>query len=488
VDRAADAKEAATVAVTGATGEAVAQETATADGAATADPQVSPLDTIVAISTPPGRGGLGVVRLSGPNARPVAAQLLDLPATQDWLSWQSFMARLPDRDGNSVDHVVVSFFERPRSYTAEDVVEISCHGSPVVLRYCVERCCELGARPARPGEFTLRAYLNGRIDLPRAEAVRDLIEATTLYQARIAAQQAEGAVSKRIAPLKEQLLELIALLEAGIDFADNDIDVAPPEAILARLQPLSDGVRKLAASFAYGKLVHSGFSLAIAGRPNVGKSSLFNRLLEQDRAIVTDIPGTTRDTVSELAVLHGIPVRFIDTAGIRQGGDVVESLGIERSFQAMADADLTLVILDLSAPLTPDDAALLDRAQAGRHLVVGNKCDLPRAAEYNREMVEVSALTGIGIGELRRRIGETMGIGGESAQEAGFITSLRHEQLLKESVEALDRARDAVAAGIPHEMLLLDLYAALAPIDAITGATTADDILNRIFSTFCIGK
>lgn len=441
-------------------------------------------DTIVAISTPPGRGGLGVVRLSGPQARAIAAQVLDLPETQPWQPWHCFLARLADERGDSVDHVVVSFFEKPRSYTAEDVVEIACHGSPIVLRYCVERCASAGARLAEPGEFTLRAYLNGRIDLPRAEAVRDLIEATTLYQARIAAQQVEGAVSRRLAPWKEQLLELIALLEAGIDFADNDIDVASPDQLRARLEPLTAGLRRLADSFAYGKLVHSGFTLAIVGRPNVGKSSLFNRLLEQDRAIVTDIPGTTRDTVSETASLFGIPVKYIDTAGIREGQDVVESLGIERSLRAMADADLTLVVLDLSEGVTPEDETLLQKAKsAGRHLLVGNKCDL---APVRGSEIGVSALTGQGIDELRNAIGQAIGTG--DAQESGFITSLRHEQLLRETLEALENARRAVDFGIPHEMLLLDLYAALRPIDAITGATTADDILNRIFSTFCIGK
>ena len=207
----------------------------------------------------------------------------------------------------------------PRSYTAEDLVEISCHGSPVVLRFCVERACTNGARLAEPGEFTLRAFLNGRIDLPQAEAVRDLIEATTLYQARVAAQQVEGSVSRRIRPIKEQLLELIALLEAGIDFAEDDVSVAPPEEILRRLDTIEHPLAALAASFDYGKLVHSGMTLAIVGRPNVGKSSLFNRLLEQDRAIVTDIPGTTRDLVSEIAAIEGIPIKFVDTAGIRAG-------------------------------------------------------------------------------------------------------------------------------------------------------------------------
>lgn len=399
------------------------------------------------------------------------------------------MADLPDVEGHTIDRVIVTYFEAPRSYTAEDMVEISCHGSPVLLRHAVECACAAGARLAEPGEFTLRAFLNGRIDLPRAEAIRDLIEATTLYQARIAAQQMEGSVSHRLAPIKNQLLELIALLEAGIDFAEDDVSVAPPGEIQRRLVPITQGVERLAASFAYGKLVHSGITLAIVGRPNVGKSSLFNRLLEQDRAIVTEIPGTTRDLVSETASLGGIPIKFVDTAGIRAGQDLVESLGIERSYQAMVDADLTLVVLDLSQKLEQDDLALLERARSqGRFVVVGNKADLPRVAEPEFDLEPVSALTGDGIAELRTRIVEQVAPGGRSQQEPGFITSLRHEQLLRESLEALEAARRAVDVGIPHEMLLLDLYGALRPIDAITGATTADDILNRIFSTFCIGK
>jgi tRNA modification GTPase len=384
-----------------------------------------------------------------------------------------------------VDEVVVAYFAAPRSYTAEDLVEISCHGAPVVLRFCVERACAAGARLAEPGEFTLRAYLNGRIDLPQAEAVRDLIEATTLYQARVAAQQVEGSVSKRIRPVKEQLVELIALLEAGIDFAEDDISVAPVEEILRRLNPIEQTLTALASTFDYGKLVHSGITLAIVGRPNVGKSSLFNRLLEQDRAIVTEIPGTTRDLVSEVAAIHGIPVKFMDTAGIRVGQDPVETLGIERSYRAMADADVTLVVVDLAAPLHPDDLALIELARGqGRWILVGNKGDLPRASGLTEDFIAVSALTGVGIERLREAIAPLA----SHEQDSGFITSIRHAQLLGESIEALGQARKAVEFGIPHEMLLLDLYAALRPLDAITGATTADDILNRIFSTFCIGK
>lgn len=446
-------------------------------------------DTIVAISTPPGRGGLGIVRLSGPDACGIAERVLQLSREGAWRAWAARLATLPDAEGRTVDRVVVSFFQAPHSYTAEDVVEISCHGSPVVLRHCVERSLQAGARAAEPGEFTLRAYLNGRIDLPQAEAVRDLIEATTLYQARIAAQQTEGSVSRRIAPLKEQLLELISLLEAGIDFAEDDVSVASCEEILRRLEPIRHGVNRLAASFAYGNIVQAGLSLAIVGRPNVGKSSLFNRLLDQDRAIVTDLPGTTRDLVSEVTAIDGIPVKLIDTAGIRHGEGLIENLGIERSFQAMADADLTLVVVDLSAPLGPQDRDLIAKAQRqGRWLLAGNKCDLARKADLPEIFVSVSALTGEGVTGLRRTIFDRVAPEGALDQESGFITSLRHEQLLRECGQYLEKAEAAVAAGIPHEMLLLDLYSALRPLDAITGATTADDILQRIFTTFCIGK
>ncbi|HEY4360065.1 MAG TPA: tRNA uridine-5-carboxymethylaminomethyl(34) synthesis GTPase MnmE [Bryobacteraceae bacterium] len=445
-------------------------------------------DTIAAISTPPGRGGVGIVRISGPSAREIAERILHFPKALHWTSWSAQLAALPDASGHRVDHVVVTFFAGPKSYTAEDVVEIACHGSPAVLRYALDQACRAGARLAEPGEFTFRAYLNGRIDLPQAEAVRDLIEATTLYQARIAAQQAEGSVSRRLKPVKEQLLELIALLEAGIDFAEDDIDVAPVAEILRRIDPIHASVAGLAASFAYGKLVHQGFTLAIVGRPNVGKSSLFNRLLEQDRAIVTDIPGTTRDLVSETAEIEGIPVKFVDTAGIRRGQDVVESLGIERSYRAMADADLTIVVVDASRPAEAADEELFRRAfEQGKYLVAANKSDLEQCFSV-QESVAVSALTGAGLPALRQAIIQTLAPQGRIEQEGGFITSLRHEQLLQESKEALEQSCRAAELGIPHEMLLLDLYAALRPIDAITGATTADDILNRIFSTFCIGK
>lgn len=443
-------------------------------------------DTIVAISTPSGRGGIGVVRLSGPDAQRVASEILRLGG--DGLEpRKATLADLIDEEGHKVDETLTTLFPQPHSYTAEDVVEISCHGSPPVLRLAVERALACGARLAEPGEFTLRAFKNGRLDLAQAEAVRDLIDATTVYQARVATQQLDGALSRRLAPLKKGLIDLIALLEAGIDFAEDDVDVASNAELLRRLGPVQQGVETLAESFRYGKVVRGGLTLAILGRPNVGKSSLFNRLLQQDRAIVTPLAGTTRDVVSEFAEIDGIPVKMMDTAGIRATTDVIEAEGVERSWAALADADIVLAVFDLSQPLDAADHELLDKAHAsGQGIAVGNKCDLDTQADGIDDYVAVSATAGDGIDALRAAI--TAKAAPRREQEGAFITSLRHEQLLWESLESLNQAGTAIANDTPHEMLLLDLYSALRPIDAVTGATTVDDILNNIFSTFCIGK
>ncbi len=442
-------------------------------------------DTIVAISTPSGRGGIGVVRISGPEALQVASGFL--LSFVDPEARRATLCTLRDEVGDVVDEVVATWFRAPQSFTSQDVVEVSCHGAPVILRHCVQRATECGARLALPGEFSLRAYLLGRIDLPQAEAIRDLIESTTLYQAKVAAQQLGGSLSRRIGPLKEQLVEMISLLEAGIDFAEDDVSVAPDAELLRRLAPITTGVGQLEASFRFGRIVHEGLTLAIVGRPNVGKSSLFNALLEQDRAIVTEIAGTTRDLVTESASIEGIPVRFVDTAGIRASSDLVESLGIERSHQAMADADLTLVVYDASVGLDEETQVLHARARKqGRYLLVANKCDV--GGEAFAEAIGVSALTGENLALLRERIVAAIAPGGVLEASDGFITSLRQKGLLTEARENLERARVAIESHIPHEMLLLDLYGALQGIDGVSGATTADDILNRIFSTFCIGK
>lgn len=453
-------------------------------------PSLNADDTIVAISTPPGRGGIGVVRLSGSTAAAIADKLIQTKSQNGLRPRHATTAALVDEDGNSIDQVVATFFPKPHSYTAEDVVEISCHGAPVVLGFAVERALAEGARLAQPGEFTQRAFLNGRLDLAQAEAVRDLIDSTTLYQARVAVQQVEGGLSQRLAPLKKQLCDLIALLEAGIDFAEDDISVAGDDEILGRLRPVLSGVKRLADSFEVGKVVRGGVTLAILGRPNVGKSSLFNRLLEQDRAIVTAQAGTTRDALSEYFSIHGLPVKLVDTAGIRATADVIEAKGVEKSYAALADSDIILAVIDLAEELDETDQELLERARRSgrRTLLVGNKCDLPPKAQTAEAIVRVSAETGEGIDELRRQIYEHALPQNADAHETGFITSIRHERLLREAETYLKKAEHAVGEAIPHEMLLLDLYAALQPIDGITGATTVDDILRNIFSTFCIGK
>jgi len=440
----------------------------------------------VAIATPHGRGGIGLVRLSGQSAKAIAQGIVRTKFPLE--SWAPVRGELQDAAGRVVDDVMITLFAKPRSYTAEDVVEISCHGAPAVLRHAVERALGEGARLAEPGEFTLRAFLNGRIDLPQAEAVRDLIEATTLHQARVAARQVSGSLAREMKPVKAQLLELIALLEAGIDFAQDDVSVAGAGELRARLQPIRRELERLAGSSRYGQVLREGFELAILGRPNVGKSSLFNRLLEQDRAIVTDIPGTTRDVVSEVTAIEGIPVRLVDTAGIREGEGLVETLGIERSFHAMADADLTLVVVDSSAGgLEARDRELIERASTqGRYLVVANKSDI--GGVISDDAIAVSALTGFGIETLRTAILGVIAPEGLIEQTGAVITNFRQESALREALAGLAQAATAIDENVPHEMLLLDLYGALAAVDELTGKTTADDILNRIFSSFCIGK
>ena len=452
-------------------------------------------DTIVAIATPPGRGGIGIVRLSGPDAQRLLLPHLELRS-----------ALLPGRtrycailDGGArLDEGVVTYFAAPNSYTGEDVLEIAAHGSPVILDLLVRRALEAGARLARPGEFTERAFLHGRIDLTQAEAVRDLIAAETLYQARVAAEQLGGALSRRVAPVKEQLVALVMLLEAGIDFAEDDIDVTPDAEIARRLAALDAALAPIAASFREGRLVHNGLTMAIVGRPNAGKSSLFNRLVERERAIVTATPGTTRDLVTERISLGGIPVELVDTAGLRETEDEAESHGIARTESAMADADLVLLLLDAAATvdtegimrLSDEDARLLASLDGRSPIVVLNKIDLARPGDVNRisgEVAEVSALTGEGVAALRTRLLERVR-GSANDAEGGMLTSLRHYEALAGCTEALGRSRVALAGQVPHEMLLLDLYAALQQLDQLTGATTADHILNRIFSSFCIGK
>lgn len=438
------------------------------------------------------------MRLSGPQAAAIASSLLRLRKPLEHAQAQVADILDPENlenENRRLDEAVVTLFQAPNSYTRDDVVEIAAHGSPVILEVIVRACIARGARLARPGEFTERAFLSGRMDLTQAEAVRDLIDAQTLYQAKIASEQMEGALSRRIRPVKQALVDLIAELEAGIDFAEDDIDLMPMARIAERITEIAGPLEAMAASFAYGRVVRDGFSLSIVGRPNAGKSSLFNRLVQRDRAIVTATPGTTRDLVTERVSLEGIPVDLIDTAGLRIAEDEAESIGIQKSREALADADVVLLVLDASAAaLTADEFAVLEQMRGRRAIVVRNKIDLQgedafdvRQLANSARVVETSALTGDGIDGLRAAVLQL--IRGEREEtESGLMTNLRQQDAVAGALQGLQDAELALAVSVPHEMLLLDLYAALRQLDALTGETTADDILNLIFSTFCIGK
>jgi tRNA modification GTPase len=479
-------------------------------------------ETIVAISTPVGRGGIGVVRLSGPQAREIVAALVRL--RHPLAAGRARFGELVDvATGAVLDEVVVTLFAAPNSYTGEDVVEIAAHGSPVLLEYIVRQCCVGGARVAEPGEFTQRAFLAGRIDLTQAEAVNDLIGSSTLEQARVAARQMGGALARVVAPMKAELVGLIAEMEAGIDFAEDDIDVMAAERIAEKIAEVRAPLVALERSFAYGRVVREGFRMAIVGRPNAGKSSLFNRLVESERAIVTATPGTTRDTVSERVSMDGIPVELIDTAGLRnrEGIDEAERLGIARTREAMADADVVLLVVDATVGISQEDHAVLERGASGGSavLVAWNKSDLAAgdcsdaereadssAALRNDKQITLrndkqitlrndkqitlrtSALTGEGIEELRTAIVEAVAGAEGGLRESAMLTNMRQHQAVEQALRGLDAAQAAVAVGIPHEMLLLDLYESLHGLDALTGATTSEDVLRLIFSRFCIGK
>ncbi len=498
------------------------------------------VDTIVAISTPPGRGGIGIVRLSGPEALTVAERLLLVSRPLEHARVQR--ARVIDRQGagratpglppvategqatQTLDDAMVTVFRAPHSYTGDTVVEIAAHGSPVVLSALLRGALDAGAalgasvRLAEPGEFTRRAFLAGKMDLTQAEAVHDLIAAQTLDQARIAAQQMGGAIAHRVTPPKGDLLHLIALLEAGMDFASgelDDVETVPPAQIQTGISSVEQPLLELERSFRHGQLLRNGAAIALIGPPNAGKSSLFNRLLERERAIVTPLPGTTRDTVEESLALGGVPLRLIDTAGLRGGThptetsglDLAEQQGILRSREAMADADLVLLIHDVTqgwtlgereiaaafgahvdepagTPLAGSPAQPLARP----HLVVQNKVDLlPAHATPPAHGICTSAVTGEGIETLRAAILQQLGVGGGLA-EAGALNTLRQHEAVRAALAALAEAKAANAGGLPHELILMDLHRALAALDALTGTTTPDDILERIFSTFCIGK
>jgi tRNA modification GTPase len=454
---------------------------------------VSMEETIVAISTPLGHSGLGVIRMSGPEALSIAHRLFEPhSAGAEFVHQKSLVGRWCGLDREEIDEVVVTFFRAPNSYTGEDTIEISGHGNPVVLRRIIESARKAGARLAAAGEFTLRAVAHGKMDLVQAEAVREFIEAQTEQQAKTALRQIEGSLSKQLRKVKEKLVDVIAHMEAGVDFAEDDVDVPDNSSLIGSLCPLREELNGLCDSFGYGKILSSGLRLAILGKPNVGKSSLFNRLVSADRAIVTDIPGTTRDVLTETVNLSGVPLRVADTAGIRETTDRVESAGVERTYETLSEADLAIAVLDGSVPADLGDRQIIAKLSGRRYIVVINKSDLPQRIDTGflngSPRVLVSAKTGEGFERLLAEIQAFLLSQKTDLSDDLVLTTDRQYEAISRAAASLLTGSEALQSQVPHEMVLLDLYQALSALDELTGEVVTDDILGRIFSTFCVGK
>jgi tRNA modification GTPase len=462
------------------------------------NPMKDQADTICALSTPAGRSGLAVVRLSGERSFQflrkifLCKSLLNPPADR-----HATLGKILNlRDGRIFDEGVATCFQGPNSYTGENMVEISLHGNPVLIAALLDDLCSLGARIAEPGEFTMRAFLRGRMDLTQAEAVRDLIEATTRRQAETAVKQKAGSMSIQLKSVKEKLIKIISNLESAVEFVEEDLPLESRETIGSMLEELRGELDKWIQSYRKGKIIKDGFSMAVVGRPNVGKSSVFNALLAQDRSIVTEAPGTTRDLVSEYASISGIPVRLMDTAGIRKSDDRIERLGIGRSRQAIADSDAVLLVVDSSFPQSKEDIDLRRALKLRTCIVVMNKSDLPLrwTAEEMREFagdlpfIGASAKTGVGIEQLRSEIFDRV-MGTDIEEKEGMlVTNLRHCLCLENARKNLGAATTALKEGLSEEFALADLHRALKDLGEITGETHIEEVLAQIFSSFCIGK
>src|SRR5215203_2588426 len=448
------------------------------------------MSTIVALSTPRGRGALAVIRLSGSDAIAIARKLGSLIEVEPRQARLTHLRRPDEKE--ILDQVLLTCFPAPNSLTGEDVVEISCHGSPAVVRSIIDATLQFGAVLAGPGEFTLRAVSNGKINLAQAEAIRDLIAAQTDAAVRQASRQLNGELSNSLGPFKEKLVETIVLLESAVEFVEEDLPALRVNEIDTDLAAVSAGIGKLSESYSAGRLLQEGIRVTITGRPNVGKSSLFNSLIERERAIVTDVPGTTRDTLSEAIDLEGIPVIITDTAGLRETTDGIETLGIERTRRAMGDSDLVLVGLDGSAEPGLSDRDLLSQTSNTRRLVVMNKSDLPAfgavsCCAEDLQAINVSAQTGEGLATLRSAILASLNSDGIENGNM-LITNARHYDLLCSTQRELESARLALRERHSEELVLVPLHNALKLLGQITGETTTEDILSEIFATFCIGK
>ncbi len=451
-------------------------------------------DTIVAIATPLGRSGIGVIRLSGNLSLEIVRKLIEEPEFAPEPR-KALLKKILDQDGEVVDNALVTYFQQPKSFTGEDVFEISCHGSPVLLRQVLDACLRFNARLAEAGEFTLRALANGQINLSQAEAIRDLIDANTTTAVRQAAKQLRGEFSNQLQPLKDDLLNVIVVLESALEFVEDDLPDVAAENIKATLSEIQSEITRLADTFRAGRLIREGLKVALVGRPNVGKSSLFNSLLGENRAIVTEIAGTTRDQLRESFSIRGIPVSLIDTAGLRKTEDVVEMIGVERTGQAIVDADLIAVIIDSSEKLTSEDFEVFDQVKGLEYLVVSNKTDLSverhdlrsKLPDPSRKIIEVSAKTGFGLTELQNAIIEPFSV--QDVESAGFLVSdARHYDLLRRAQIEIATSLQLFENKTSEEIVLIGLHNALKLLGEITGETATEEILGRIFSTFCVGK
>lgn len=453
-------------------------------------------DTIVAISTPPGRGAIGVVRISGEDAHQIVRDLCPRHQGKFEENRATLVRVCNPKTSEVIDEAIATFFRKPRSFTGEDTVELSCHGSRIVLSEVISAAIKLGARAAQPGEFSLRAVVNGKMDLTQAEAVRDLIDATTHWQAKVAVQQLHGSLSKRLSPLKRRLVDLIVHLESAVEFVEEDVPTSSLSGVAGQIRSLVTELERINHSFELGRRIREGVRVAIIGRPNVGKSSIFNALLQRERAIVTNIPGTTRDTVSETIELGNIPVTLFDTAGLREATDHVEQIGVERSYSAIAEADALLVITDASEPFGEEDIKLLREQRERAHLIVLNKWDLTCGgtrpsglgeADWERA-IRVSAKSGDGLDQLAATLVELLGSGTALGEGDAILTNARHHGLIVQAEASLRESIDAIEKGFTEEVALVGMHAALQRLGEITGETLIDDILGQIFATFCIGK
>jgi len=454
-------------------------------------------DTIAAISTPLGEAGIGIVRLSGPLAHPIARRIFrSQKPRQKWQSHRLYLGHIVDPEGGIIDEVLLAFMQAPHTYTKEDVVEINCHSGYGVLRRILDLALAAGARLARPGEFTLRAFLSGRVDLTQAEAVLEVIQARTAASVQVAAAHLHGGLGEQLRQIRQELLDLLARVEAALDFPEEAGELAA-DSLLAGIEARSGSLKALADTYEAGRLLTEGLLVVIAGRPNVGKSSLLNRLLDMERAIVTEIPGTTRDLVEECLTLGGVLVRFSDTAGLRAARDKIEALGIERTRGRLRQADLVLYLVDHSAPLLPEDAAALTELKGRRGLVVINKIDLaPELSEAELApatswpRIKISARTGEGIPALQDEI-VAQALGGGLTVQEQMITQARHHQHLGHCLTYLRQAGELLKAQEAEpawELVALELAAAIRELGEITGEEVGEAILDRIFGQFCLGK